>query len=535
MSEKKVSQKENINYIEIEYIYLIDLVNKKSEKLTNIKQNKKLIDIIENNDINTLLQSLDIIASKNKINIKKEKNDIRNILYSLSAEIRIKKLICSILWLIENFKKYIKFNLTSFNDYIVNMYKAFEKKTITISILIDCINFLKSKNIIEDDISNINKDLFIDFLLLINNQFRKKNKNNAVHFCLNKKEHEIEDIINNIKNSDINFLNLNDINDFKSCFFFMNDLFKEKIDIDLTLLLKLKSLFNKDVNIYYKFKNYFRYYKNIDLLYKEISLNKPFNGIVEEFFKESELIIKCDMVYDVLCDIIICNKEKKTFDEIYEMKEMFLINYKQDKTNKDKFIKFYDIIDNIKKLIDNLFSLYQLGYPFHKEFYIKIDNGNVTYKKDVNKEFYYDMNISDVIEKINEINIAFKKSQISFFEKSPMLSFIYGKIYPFLLSNYIKKEKNINLDKKVRNILKFISNNMIKNVLNKFEYSQDKIKNQDLNYFFESLIKYIELTFELNNTSLEMILKSNFISDEFNYIKGGINDGCFKRKKSWIS
>ena len=224
MSEKKVSQKENINYIEIEYIYLIDLVNKKSEKLTNIKQNKKLIDIIENNDINTLLQSLDIIASKNKINIKKEKNDIRNILYSLSAEIRIKKLICSILWLIENFKKYIKFNLTSFNDYIVNMYKAFEKKTITISILIDCINFLKSKNIIEDDISNINKDLFIDFLLLINNQFRKKNKNNAVHFCLNKKEHEIEDIINNIKNSDINFLNLNDINDFKSCFFFMNDL-----------------------------------------------------------------------------------------------------------------------------------------------------------------------------------------------------------------------------------------------------------------------------------------------------------------------
>ena len=131
------------------------------------------------------------------------------------------------------------------------------------------------------------------------------------------------------------------------------------------------------------------------------------------------------------------------------MKEMFLINYKQDKTNKDKFIKFYDIIDNIKKLIDNLFSLYQLGYPFHKEFYIKIDNGNVTYKKDVNKEFYYDMNISDVIKKINEINIAFKKSQISFFEKSPMLSFIYGKIYPFLLSNYIKKEKNINLDREI--------------------------------------------------------------------------------------
>ena len=522
MSEKKGNIKDYINYIEEEFICLIDLVNKKSEKLTDIKKNKKLTDILENNDINTLLQSIDIISEKNKINIKKEKNDIRDILFSLSAEIRIKKLICSILWLIDNFKKYINFKISPFNDYIEDKYRAFEKKTITISILINCINFLKSKNIIEEDLSNINKDLFIDFLILINNQFKKKNKNNAIHFCINKKENEIEDIINNIKNSDINFLNLNDINDFKSCFFFMNDLFKEKIDLDLTLILKLKSLFNKDINIYYKFKNYFRYYKNIDLLYKEISLNKPFNGIVEEFFKDSELIIRCDMVYDVICDVIICNKEKKTFDEIYEMKEMFLINYKQDKTNKEKFMKFYDIIDNIKSLIDNLFSLYQLGYPFHKEFNIKIDNGNVIYKKDINKEFYYDMNISDVINKINELNLSFKKYQISFFEKNSVLTFINGKIYPFLLSNYIKNDKNSNLDKKVRNILKFISNNMIKNELNKFEYSEEQIKNNDLNYFFESLIKYIELTFELNNISLEMILKNNFISDEFNYIKGGI-------------
>ena len=376
MSDQKRNLKENIinDQIDIKcfeevYTDILDLVNKKKEKLYKIKTNKKLIDIIENNDISSLLKSIEIISDKNKINIRKEKSDIKIILYSLSAENRIKKLICSILWIIDNFNKYIKFKLTPFNDFIGNMYKAFEKKTITISILIDCINFLKSKNIIDEDISNINKDLFIDFLILINNQFKKKGKNNAVHYCLNKTEIEIEDIINNIKNSDINFLNLNDINDFKSCCLFMNEFIKEKIDNDVMLLQILKKTFNKDVNIYYKFKNYFRYYKNIDLLYKEISLNTPFDGIVEDFLKNSELKIKCDIIYDVLSDVIICNKDKKTFDEIYEMKEMFLINYKQDITNKEKFMKFYDIIDNIKKLIDNLISLYQIGYSFRNKIF----------------------------------------------------------------------------------------------------------------------------------------------------------------------
>jgi len=298
-----IYQHYDIKYLEEAYINLLDLVNKKSEKLSQIKKNKKLIDIMENNDIKTLLKNFDIISKNNKINISKEKNEIRIILYTLTSETRIKKLICSILWIIDNFNKYIKFKLTPFNDFIKNIYKAFEKRTITISILIDCINFLKSKNILEEDIPNINKDLFIDFLILINNQLKSKNKNNAINFCINKKENEIEDIINNIKNSDINFLNLNDINDFKSCFLFMNDIIGEKIDNDLMLIKMLKTKFNKDVNIFYKFKNYSRYYKNIELLYKEISLNTPFNGVVLDFFKSSELIIKCDNKYDIICQV----------------------------------------------------------------------------------------------------------------------------------------------------------------------------------------------------------------------------------------
>ena len=517
-----IYQHYDIKYLEEAYINLLDLVNKKSEKLSQIKKNKKLIDIMENNDIKTLLKNFDIISKNNKINISKEKNEIRIILYTLTSETRIKKLICSILWIIDNFNKYIKFKLTPFNDFIKNIYKAFEKRTITISILIDCINFLKSKNILEEDIPNINKDLFIDFLILINNQLKSKNKNNAINFCINKKENEIEDIINNIKNSDINFLNLNDINDFKSCFLFMNDIIGEKIDNDLMLIKMLKTKFNKDVNIFYKFKNYSRYYKNIELLYKEISLNTPFNGVVRDFFKSSELIIKCDNKYDIICQVKINNKDMKTFDEIYEMKEMFLINYKQDKTNKEIFMNFFELIDNIKKLIENINSLYQIGFPYYIEYNIKIEDGHLTYKKDNKKEFYYEISLSETINKINDIKASFKKIQISYFETNPILTFIYGKIYSFLLINYIRKENDSNTNKKLRNILKFISNNMIKKELNEFEYSEDKIKNSDLNYFFERLIKYIELTFELNNITLEAILKNNFILDEFNDIKGGI-------------
>ena len=431
-----IYQHYDIKYLEEAYINLLDLVNKKSEKLSQIKKNKKLIDIMENNDIKTLLKNFDIISKNNKINISKEKNEIRIILYTLTSETRIKKLICSILWIIDNFNKYIKFKLTPFNDFIKNIYKAFEKRTITISILIDCINFLKSKNILEEDIPNINKDLFIDFLILINNQLKSKNKNNAINFCINKKENEIEDIINNIKNSDINFLNLNDINDFKSCFLFMNDIIGEKIDNDLMLIHMLKTKFNKDVNIFYKFKNYSRYYKNIELLYKEISLNTPFNGVVRDFFKSSELIIKCDNKYDIICQVKINNKDMKTFDEIYEMKEMFLINYKQDKTNKEIFMNFFELIDNIKKLIENINSLYQIGFPYYIEYNIKIEDGHLTYKKDNKKEFYYEISLSETINKINDIKASFKKIQISYFETNPILTFIYGKIYSFLLINY---------------------------------------------------------------------------------------------------
>ena len=72
------------------------------------------------------------------------------------------------------------------------------------------------------------------------------------------------------------------------------------------------------------------------------------------------------------------------------------------------------------------------------------------------------------------------------------------------------------------NILKYISNNMIKKELKDFEFSEEKKNNCDLNYFFERLINYLENTLEQNNISLEKILEKNFIIEEFNYIKGGI-------------
>ena len=514
--EKLLVYKFRLKNIEEVYITLKDLLDKKREKLNNIKTSKISEIIEENKDLISLLNEYDLITENTKYNFKKQKEELKNILINLSIENRIKKLISSILWILNKFKS-IKYKLTAFYDFIKNIYKAFEKNTITISLLIDCINFLKSKNIIEDNITEINANLFVDFLALIENQLMSNDKDNAIIFCITKTENELDDMINLLKNSDINFLNLNDINDLKNCFYFFNELIKEKIDNDVILIKTLKNIFNKDTSIYHKFKNYLRYYKNIDLLYKESTsnINNTFQSTVDNILENSELIIKYDEYYNIICDLIIIeSNERKKFEEIYEIKEMVFINYKNDIKNRKKFQKFFDIIDNIKKLIDNLYNLYNNGYPYQKEFNLKIGKENIiSINNNTNKNTI--INLSEIIKEINDLNISFKKLQIFFFEKKPILTFINTKLYSLLLNNSI-------LQKEIMNILKYISNNMIKKELKDFEFSEEKKNNCDLNYFFERLINYLENTLEQNNISLEKILEKNFIIEEFNYIKGGI-------------
>ena len=515
--EKLILDKYKMNSLQEFYLILIDLLNKKQVKLDELKKGSKIIELIEKTDINTFLNDFNYASEKFDLNIIKEKEELKNIIISISISNRIKNLIINILWFLNNFKIYIKFKLTPFYDFIKNIYRAFELKTITISILIDGINFLKSKNIIEENILNINKDLYIDFLILINGQL--KTKNNAVDFCIKKTENEIEDIINNIKNSDINFLNLNDINDFKYCCHFMNEFIKEKIDNDLMLLLILKNKFNKDTSIYTKFKNYLQYYKNIEILNKESSTNTQFKSTVDNILENSELIIKYDKVNNVVGELII-NGDIKNFDEIYEIKEMLFINYKYDK-NGIKFQNFFKMIDNIKKLIENMNYLYHNGYPYQKELNLKIEKGNIFFnKKDNNNNKIIDL--SDLINQINDLNNSFKKIQINYFEKNPILTFINSKLYSLILNNLLKEEKDQQIQKEANNILKYISSNKIQKSLNDFELSKEKIANYDLNYFFEFFVKYIGSIFELNNITIETILKKNFILDEFNYIKGGI-------------
>ena len=516
--EKLTSSQFYLNNSEELYINLIDLINKKGEKLDNLKKNSNIYKIIENNTLNSLLNKFDMLTEKNKFNNKKEKEELKDIIISLYAESKIKKIICSILWIINNFKEYYKFSLTPFYDFIKNIYRAFEKKTITISILIDCINFLKSKSIIDENLIIINRDLFIDFLILIESQI--KLKDNAIIFCLQKTENEIEDVINVLKGSDINFLNLNDINDFKACYNFIKEIFTEKIANDIMLFQILRNKFNKDISIYIKFKNFFKYYKNIILLYKESksTVNTAFQNAIDNFLEDSQLTIKCDEFYNIISELkILKDNNIKTFDEIYEIKEMVFINYNNDKQKIIKFQKFFDAINNIKKLIESINYLYQIGYPYLREFKLNIENGNILCLKD-NKL----IDISELINEINNLNVSFKKKQIHYFEHNPILTFINGKLYPFLLNNDLLSEKNIILNKERKNIIRYISCNMIQKELNNFEFSKEKINNCDLDYFFKLLINYIQLTFEENNISLEKVIKTNFIVDEFNYIKGGI-------------
>ena len=58
-------------------------------------------------------------------------------------------------------------------------------------------------------------------------------------------------------------------------------------------------------------------------------------------------------------------KEELTFEQIYEMNELFISN-KTDINVKEDIELFFNIINSIKKLIDKLNILYSNGYPFNQ-------------------------------------------------------------------------------------------------------------------------------------------------------------------------
>ena len=507
----------SLNLIIISFNNLID---KKGELIDKLKEDMEIIfQVIENNKFHLLLSDIDYITKNYKIN----KNELKNIVTCLSLKNKILNFIKGIFWILDNYDKYINFKYTSFYDKIKEIYLVFQNKQAKVSFLNECINFLKNNELFsnENELDD-EQNLFSEFIKLISGEFQTpKELEEKISFCINKNDDEIKNIIEALKDNECNFLNKNDIKDFMDCCHFINEIINEKIDEDKMLLKVIKDRYNKDKLIYYKFKNYFGFYKNIQQILKndlKSYSNKSFNQIIKNILNDSEILIKKNET-GIICTIAYQQdnelKETLTLDEIIEIRDNILLNSFNENNNDNNKI-LIELINNINKLFKNYRKLFINGYPYNKEINLKILNGNIFSLDDSLM-----VEIDDTIKYFEELYTSFKDTQLIYFKQNPMLRFIYGKLY-ILLFNRITNNKDPNLKEDINNLLKYISNNKIQEEINDFKFESENQDELNVDIFFKNISKYIEIALSKSNSSIKKILDDNLIKDDFNYIIGQI-------------
>ena len=495
-----------------------NLIEKKDELIEKMKEGMEIIfQIIENNKLNLLLNDLDYITKDCVIN----KQELKNLVTCLSLKNKIIKYIKGIFWILDKYNKFINFKYTLFYDKIKEIYSSLDINKLKISILNECITFLKNNEIFfNENELNEEQNLFSEFINLISGQYQKEKEiEEKISFCINKNDDEIKNIIETLKDNECNFLNKNDIKDFKDCCHFINGVINEKIDEDKMLLKVLKDKYYKDKSIYYKFKNYFGFYKNIDQFFKnDLKSNKSFNQIIQNILNDSEILIKKNEI-GIICTISYQKenelKETLTLDELIEIRDNILLNSINENNNINNVI-LIELINNINKLFENYSKLNKNGYPYNKEINLKILDGNIFSLEDSQM-----VEISDTIKYFDDLFTSFKDSQLNYCKQNPMLRFIYGKLY-ILLFNRIVNSKDPNLKEEINHLLKYISNNNIQEEINDFKFENENKDELNVDIFFKNISNYLEKTLSESKSSFKKILDDNLIKDDFNYINGQI-------------
>ena len=391
------SKKSKINYDEVELLddtiekyqtIMKQIINFSEENFLNIEKIDIILDLLKSKkdeiDKEMEFTSNEFQSYLNEKNV--EIKDVKNNLINFSNLKQIKEYLSGIFWIIETFKKLSNnenYQETEYSTKLSEVLEELENDNIQSEDVEKAMRILSEYDVIIDD---NNTDDFNIFILKIHG------KEDEIKFCIGKTDKEIKALNERLQDRQSEGGNLQpeDFDDFIGCKKYVNEIIESQVTTDKELFNKLKENFKFDKYYIIKFNNYIEKYGEIKELYDD-SLSdhsEITKSLIKKLMSESTItILKEGHNFKFIGEY----GENKTFDLklLIELKNkaLFAQNMiKEDEEYKLQIPLFKEIVDNIKKLCENIQKLIFSGYPSDISIHLKMENNVLKNRDEDNKD-----------------------------------------------------------------------------------------------------------------------------------------------------
>ena len=423
-----------------------------------------------------------------------EINSVKNNLIYFYNLKEIKEYLSSIHWVLQIFKNLSNnqnYQETDYSQKLVQILEELNSENIKSENVEKAMKILGEYNI---NIEEENVEDFNAFLIKI------YGKEDEIKFCVGKTDQEIKALNERLQDRQSEGGNLQpeDFDDFIGCKMYVNTIIQSHFANDRELYQKLRENFKSDRYYIIKFNNYIEKYGEIKELYDD-SLSdhsEVTKSLIKKLMAQSNINILKDG-HDFKFNVEY--NTNKTFDlkSLIELKNKSLFSQnmiQDDEEYKEQILLFKEIVDNIKKLCENVQKLIFSGYPSDIAIHLKIEN-NILKNRDS-----LDQNANNIMKKYKNLFEKFEGEIRQSYKKKPLMRFLYGPLFLALIES-IKKEKEINF------LLKAISNGKINQLPERGKYQI--ADNAEFSEIFNVINSYLEECLTLNNLTLENIFAEN--------------------------
>ena len=452
--------------------------------------------------------------------------DIINFSYRNNVEI----LISGMIYFIETFNKIKPIEISNFYNTLKSNHDIVSKNSVTADEIQEILKLLIRY---EYDLKKGKTSLMEFYELLLG-------KEEAVTFLkeLKDKNMDIKTFNEFIDEQENSQLTTNDVDNLLDTFeFFKKIVENNQVNSDITLMETFKSNSEKEKNIMIKMKEYLKCYGELIELNKILVKNPEATAKkVEKILKESEVVFYKGANNNLYTFKIVYLYQKDIKKDI-DINELNELRYKiymsgtgsnlitEDNKNKKEESKeiltnkYVGLIDNINQLNNTLNSLIKSGYPFIKDFTLKIENGVAFEEKNKYKT------LEKIIEQYKNESKIFKKIIKRGYETSPLLRLFYAyqfiQLHEHIMLSQQNKEEFKDPSKKIKGLINYMLYNQISDYKINYDFKKKSDCIPNINKYFELLLKENDVNLDKIYSINQVLNKSNLTPGLYRSIKEG--------------